>query len=111
MTLIAVIPPLGLISAAAQLWGVALSWVDVASFRPLRRRGLGNDGRLPPPVHAQELRDDEAVRATFAILGSMTMQGPVTQWVTDHRKHHALSDQEGDPHSPHAGFAPGVFSG
>ncbi len=31
----------------------------------------------------------------------MTLQGPVTQWVTDHRKHHALSDQPGDPHSPH----------
>ena len=26
----------------------------------------------------------------------------MTQWVTDHRKHHALSDQPGDPHSPHA---------
>ena len=31
------------------------------------------------------------------------MQGPLTQWVTDHRKHHALSDRPGDPHSPHAG--------
>jgi stearoyl-CoA desaturase (Delta-9 desaturase) len=41
---------------------------------------------------------------TLAILGCMTMQGPLTQWVTDHRKHHALSDREGDPHSPHAGF-------
>jgi fatty-acid desaturase len=28
---------------------------------------------------------------------------PLTQWVTDHRKHHALSDRPGDPHSPHAG--------
>ena len=43
------------------------------------------------------------VKAVLAILGCMTMQGPLTQWVTDHRKHHALSDQEGDPHSPHAG--------
>ena len=51
----------------------------------------------------------KTVRATFAILGSMTIQGPVTQWVTDHRKHHALSDQEGDPHSPHAGFAPNAW--
>ena len=37
------------------------------------------------------------VKATLAILGSMAMQGPLTQWVTDHRKHHALSDQPGDP--------------
>jgi len=37
------------------------------------------------------------------------MQGPVTQWVTDHRKHHALSDKDGDPHSPHAGHGDGVL--
>ena len=47
------------------------------------------------------------VKATLAILGCMTMQGPLTQWVTDHRKHHALSDKEGDPHSPHAGHGDG----
>jgi stearoyl-CoA desaturase (delta-9 desaturase) len=39
----------------------------------------------------------------------MTMQGPVTQWVTDHRKHHALSDREGDPHSPHVGHGDGPW--
>ena len=36
----------------------------------------------------------------------MTVQGPVTQWVTDHRKHHALSDREGDP-TPAPGAAMG----
>ena len=25
-------------------------------------------------------------------------------WVADHRKHHAFSDDEGDPHSPHVGY-------
>jgi stearoyl-CoA desaturase (delta-9 desaturase) len=39
----------------------------------------------------------------------MTMQGPVTQWVTDHRKHHALSDKPGDPHSPHVGHGDGAW--
>ena len=39
----------------------------------------------------------------------MTMQGPLTQWVTDHRKHHALSDQPGDPHSPHVGHGDGAW--
>ena len=47
------------------------------------------------------------MKATLAILGCMTMQGPVTQWVTDHRKHHALSDKPGDPHSPHVGHGDG----
>ena len=30
----------------------------------------------------------------------MAIQGPVIRWVADHRKHHAFSDREGDPHSP-----------
>jgi stearoyl-CoA desaturase (Delta-9 desaturase) len=38
---------------------------------------------------------------TFAGLGQMAVQGPVVHWVADHRKHHAHSDEEGDPHSPH----------
>jgi stearoyl-CoA desaturase (delta-9 desaturase) len=32
----------------------------------------------------------------------MAAQGPVTPWVADHRRHHAFSDREGDPHSPWA---------
>ena len=31
----------------------------------------------------------------------MAVQGSVITWVADHRKHHAFTDQEGDPHSPH----------
>jgi len=50
-----------------------------------------------------------AVKAALAILGCMTMQGPLTQWVTDHRKHHALSDKDGDPHSPHVGHGDGAW--
>ena len=41
------------------------------------------------------------IRAALAILGSAAIEGPVISWVADHRKHHAFSDQEGDPHSPH----------
>ena len=47
-------------------------------------------------------------RQRSAMLGCMTMQGPITQWVTDHRKHHALSDKPGDPHSPHVGHGEGA---
>lgn len=40
------------------------------------------------------------VRAFFLMLGSMAMQGPAITWASIHRKHHAFSDDEGDPHSP-----------
>ena len=48
------------------------------------------------------------VEYTFAVLGSMAVQGPVISWVADHRKHHAHTDEEGDPHSPHVGHDGGV---
>lgn len=50
----------------------------------------------------------------FAALGSMAVQGPVIAWVADHRKHHAHTDEVGDPHSPHVGHgggARGVLAG
>jgi stearoyl-CoA desaturase (delta-9 desaturase) len=47
------------------------------------------------------------VKALFAILGTAAIEGPVIAWVADHRKHHAFSDQHGDPHSPHVDVEPG----
>jgi stearoyl-CoA desaturase (delta-9 desaturase) len=44
----------------------------------------------------------------FAAIGSMAVQGPVIGWVADHRKHHAHTDRDGDPHSPHVGHGRGV---
>jgi stearoyl-CoA desaturase (Delta-9 desaturase) len=41
------------------------------------------------------------VKVVLAALGSMALQGPVIQWVAHHRRHHQVSDREGDPHSPH----------
>jgi len=43
------------------------------------------------------------VRWAIALIGTLAGEGPVTSWVADHRKHHALSDKEGDPHSPQDG--------
>jgi stearoyl-CoA desaturase (Delta-9 desaturase) len=48
-----------------------------------------------------------AVKAVLAVLGSAAIEGPVISWVADHRKHHACSDDEGDPHSPHVGHGEG----
>jgi stearoyl-CoA desaturase (delta-9 desaturase) len=35
------------------------------------------------------------------------VEGPVIEWVANHRKHHCCSDQPGDPHSPHLEHGPG----
>ena len=48
-----------------------------------------------------------AFRAVIGVFGSMAVEGSVITWVADHRKHHAFTDQEGDPHSPHL-LGPGL---
>jgi stearoyl-CoA desaturase (Delta-9 desaturase) len=56
----------------------------------------------------RSFQTSKPVEYVFALLGSMAVQGPVISWVADHRKHHAHTDEEGDPHSPHVGHGDGV---
>jgi stearoyl-CoA desaturase (delta-9 desaturase) len=41
------------------------------------------------------------LKIALALAGSMAIEGSVTGWVANHRRHHVYSDQPGDPHSPH----------
>lgn len=62
----------------------------------------------------RSFQTSKPVEYLFAVLGSMAVQGPVISWVADHRKHHAHTDREGDPHSPHVGLdghTAGVLNG
>lgn len=43
------------------------------------------------------------IRWLIAWLGNLAGQGSPLTWVATHRKHHAFSDQDDDPHSPRHG--------
>ena len=43
------------------------------------------------------------VRHMFAWVGGLAGEGSAIDWIANHRKHHAFSDQDGDPHSPRDG--------
>ncbi|MEM6798593.1 MAG: fatty acid desaturase [Planctomycetota bacterium] len=43
------------------------------------------------------------IRWLLALLGGLSGEGSALTWVANHRKHHAFSDKEGDPHSPRDG--------
>jgi stearoyl-CoA desaturase (delta-9 desaturase) len=105
MTLVAVIvPPLGIVSAMGLLWGVAFHWVDLAVLAVFYTVcAFGTTIGFHRYFSHRSFEACAPVKLTLAILGCMTMQGQLTQWVTDHRKHHAFSDRVGDPHSPHVG--------
>lgn len=113
VTLVAVlVPPIGLFSAMGLFWGVGFRLTDLVLFAVFYLlTGLGITVGYHRYFTHRSFEAGPVVKVTLAILGAMTLQGPVTQWVTDHRKHHARSDQEGDPHSPHLsgdGFAGAV---
>jgi stearoyl-CoA desaturase (delta-9 desaturase) len=41
------------------------------------------------------------IRAMWMAAGSLAVEGSPLVWCAIHRRHHELSDLEGDPHSPH----------
>ena len=59
------------------------------------------DARLPPDAHPPRVRVIEGVPGDHRRARRDGGRGLGHTWVADHRKHHAFTDQEGDPHSPH----------
>ncbi|MFH2052257.1 MAG: fatty acid desaturase [bacterium] len=51
-------------------------------------------------VSHRAFRTTGFIEGALVVLGSMAAQGPALYWASTHRRHHAFSDQEGDPHSP-----------
>src|SRR5947209_8619185 len=111
VTVIAVVvPPVGVAVAMGALWEVAFHWSDLAIMAGMYVVcAFGTTIGFHRYFTHKGFEARSAVKAALAILGCMTMQGPLTQWVTDHRKHHALSDKDGDPHSPHVGHDGGAW--
>lgn len=107
--LITVLPFLGLILVGWQLWDDALSWSDVIVFLIVYTlTGLGITIGFHRLLTHRSFKTKPWLRFTFAALGSAAIEGPVISWVADHRKHHAFSDREGDPHSPHVDHGHGL---
>jgi stearoyl-CoA desaturase (delta-9 desaturase) len=107
--LVTVVPFIGLGIACWQVWNDLLRWSDVAVFAIVYTLcGLGVTVGFHRLFTHRSFKTGRAVRATLAILGSAAVEGPIISWVADHRKHHAFSDREGDPHSPHVGHGGGL---
>ena len=103
------IPVIALGLVGWQLWEDALYWHDLVVFVILyAATGLGVTVGFHRLLTHRSFKTRPWVRGTFAALGSAAIEGPVIAWVADHRKHHAFSDEEGDPHSPHVGHGGGL---
>ncbi|HEY1523017.1 MAG TPA: fatty acid desaturase [Solirubrobacteraceae bacterium] len=104
-----IVPFLGVLAAIVLLWN---SWVDITDLSLLVGFYLLSAIGVTVGFHRllthRSFQTYPWLERTFAGLGSLAVQGSVLDWVADHRKHHAHTDAEGDPHSPHVGHGSGL---
>ena len=107
-------PFVGFLVAIVLLWD---KWVDWTSLAVLALMYVVTVQGVTLGFHRllthRSFQTYKPVEYAVAVLGSMAVQGPVMNWVADHRKHHAHTDQDGDPHSPHGhgGGVKGAITG
>jgi stearoyl-CoA desaturase (delta-9 desaturase) len=96
------LPFIGFVTAIVLLWD---DWVDATSLAILAVMYVVSVMGVTLGFHRllthRSFQTYKPVQYALAIVGSMAVQGPVMNWVADHRKHHAHTDQDGDPHTPH----------
>jgi stearoyl-CoA desaturase (Delta-9 desaturase) len=104
-----VVPFLAVLAAIALLWNnvVGVDDLTIAAAMYLLT-AVGITVGFHRLLTHRSFQTSKRLEYAFAVLGSMAVQGPVISWVADHRKHHAHTDEEGDPHSPHVGHGGGV---
>ncbi|MGH3734162.1 MAG: acyl-CoA desaturase [Micromonosporaceae bacterium] len=107
-----IVPLLAVLVAVPLAWGWGLSWLDVALaalFYTVTCLGV-TVGFHRYFTHGA-FKAKRWLRVTLAAVGSTAVQGPILHWVADHRRHHAFSDRDGDPHSPWAyGTSPAALA-
>jgi stearoyl-CoA desaturase (Delta-9 desaturase) len=105
----AIVPFLATIAAIPLLWNSLVSTTDLLILAVMY---VLTAGGITVGYHRllthRSFQTGKPLEYGFAALGSMAVQGPVIAWVADHRKHHAHTDEEGDPHSPHVGRGSGL---
>jgi stearoyl-CoA desaturase (delta-9 desaturase) len=95
------LPMLALVAAVPLAWGWGLGWHDIVIGLVLYLvSGMGISMGFHRHFTHLSFKANKPLRVAMAIAGSLAVEGPVLNWVADHRRHHKYSDKEGDPHSP-----------
>ena len=110
VTLIGIVLPFfGLIAAIYSLWGYGFSWVELSLLVGMfLATGLGVTVGFHRLFVHRAFQTVRPVKCVLAVLGSMSVQGPLLRWAAIHRQHHQHSDETDDPHSPNC-FGGGVW--
>ncbi|MEZ4570844.1 MAG: acyl-CoA desaturase [Thermomicrobiales bacterium] len=98
-------PIIGTIYAIARLWQDMIGWRELSLFLGLYlATGLGITFGYHRLLTHRSFETRPVIKAIALILGSMAVQGRAIDWASNHLKHHAFSDEDGDPHSPVEGL-------
>jgi stearoyl-CoA desaturase (delta-9 desaturase) len=104
-----VVPFAATIAAVALLWNDLVGPTDLVLMAAMYLlTAIGVTVGYHRLLTHRSFQTSKTLEYLFAVLGSLAVQGPVISWVADHRKHHAHTDEDGDPHSPHVGHDGGV---
>src|SRR3954449_2425476 len=104
-----VVPFAGILAAVVLLWQRAVDGTDLAIFAGMYLiTATGVTVGYHRLLTHRAFQTKPWLERTLAVMGSLSVQGSVLDWVADHRKHHAHADEEGDPHSPHVGHGSGI---
>jgi stearoyl-CoA desaturase (delta-9 desaturase) len=96
------VPLIGIAVAVPLLWGDLLGPRDVAIAVTLYLiTGFGVTIGYHRMLTHRSFATYKPLEYALAVAGALSLQGSPLDWVADHRKHHAHTDEEGDPHSPH----------
>jgi stearoyl-CoA desaturase (delta-9 desaturase) len=103
MLCVVIFPFLGLAAVIAMMWHVPFQGTYLAIMVGMYvSTGIGIGTGFHRLFTHRSFSAGPYVRFFWAALGSMAIEGPLTTWVAEHRKHHQHADAPGDPHSPHA---------
>ncbi len=96
-----VLPAIGTIIAVASLPYLPLNAFQIGLFLLFwLGTGLGLTVGYHRYFSHRAFAAPRAIDHLLLGLGSMAARGPMVSWVAMHRRHHELSDREGDLHSP-----------
>ena len=95
-------PFVGFAGAVVLLWGKGVGVADLVAMALMYCvAGYGVTIGFHRLLTHKSFDTYRPVRILLAIFGSIGAQGAVIRWCATHRRHHQVSDREGDPHSPH----------
>ncbi|MHC5108891.1 MAG: acyl-CoA desaturase [Planctomycetota bacterium] len=102
LTLIAILVPFAaLIYSVVRFWQHGIGWTELSLLIVMYLiSGYGITIGYHRLFAHRAFETFAPIRAMFAVMGSMAVEGPVVRWVAVHRRHHQFSDQVEDPHSP-----------